>query len=337
MSNRHFAEENSMKRFKRFEPNTKIVMVSRTIGELVFIIVILAIDFLPFSFRLFVALFTGISLLTGWILTIANLTDKPLLKDIGFYFEHILAVILFMGVAYMLWPYLGLTFMFALFPTIIAVTMVARFKKGLIISIFYVLGFIVLYFFLRDKPTIFEYLFTVPLIISVSLLTAFVTKEIERLAITDNLTSVYNQRYFKQKLESYVRNPGKEGRFALLLVDVDDFKSYNDNYGHLEGDRILKKVAESMSMQLRKTDSLSRYGGEEFVAILPEADLKGAKKVAEKIRTAVHESLNIAKVTVSVGISVFPKNGRKEETILKAADMAMYEAKRKGKNQVCVA
>ena len=292
---------------------------------------------MPFSFRLFVALFTGISLLTGWILTIANLTDRPLLKDIGFYFEHILAVILFMGVAYMLWPYLGLTFMFALFPTVIAVTMVARFKKGLIISIFYVLGFIALYFFLRDKPTIFEYLFTVPLIISVSLLTAFLTKEIERLAITDNLTSVYNQRYFKQKLESYVRNPGKEGRFALLLVDVDDFKSYNDNYGHLEGDRILKKVANSMSLQLRKTDSLSRYGGEEFVAILPDADLKGARIVAEKIRTAVHESLNIAKVTVSVGISVFPKNGRKEEAILKAADMAMYEAKRKGKNQVCVA
>ncbi len=326
-----------MKSFKKLEPNTKIIMISRTIGELVFIIAILVIDFLPFSFRLFVALFTGVSLSIGWIIIALDAADKPIFKEVSFYFEHIFGVILFMGVAYLLWPYLGLTFMFAIFPTVIAVTMVARFKKGLIISIFYVLGFIALYFLLRDRPTIFEYLFTIPLIISVSLLTAFLTKEIERLAITDNLTSIYNQRYFTQKLGSYVKNPGKRGRFALLLVDVDDFKHYNDTYGHLEGDRILKELAKAMTLQLRKTDSLSRYGGEEFIAILPDSDLGGAKIVAEKIRSAVHKSLNIPKVTVSIGISIFPNNGRKEEAILKAADVAMYEAKRKGKNQVCVA
>lgn len=326
-----------MKAFKRFEQNTKIIMVARSLGEWLFIIFVLFLTILPLYFRLAVAAFMFLSLSLGWILAFTGFTDDMRYKNVTFYLEQVFTVFVFMAMAYLIWPYLGFAFMFAIFPTIVAVSMVARFKKGLIISSFYVIGYILLYFMLNNKPAPLPYFFVVPIIISVSVSTALLTKEIERLAITDNLTSLYNQRYFKQQLAQMVNSNRKQDNFALLLVDIDNFKRFNDTFGHLEGDRILKTTANFMTKPLRKTDILARYGGEEFIAILPNTDLKGAKIVAEKIRKTVAESTDVPKITVSIGVSEFPKNGRSQEEILKSADMAMYNAKKRGKNKVCLA
>jgi len=167
-------------------------------------------------------------------------------------------------------------------------------------------------------------------------------QKVKQQAITDGLTALYNFRYIKDRLEEEVK---RAQRFvhplALIMADVDYFKEYNDTYGHLEGDKVLKILANILRSNVREVDIVGRYGGEEFMVILPEANEKEAQRIAERIRIKA-EGYNFKnkkshpdeKVTLSLGVtSCFQENITSQGLIYKV-DQALYRAKRKGRNRV---
>ncbi|MCJ7833742.1 MAG: sensor domain-containing diguanylate cyclase [Deltaproteobacteria bacterium] len=159
------------------------------------------------------------------------------------------------------------------------------------------------------------------------------------LSITDNLTQLFNQRHLYQQLQQEIERTNRyQHQLALLLLDLDDFKLFNDTYGHLEGDEVLVKTAQIIRKCIRQTDSAFRFGGEEFVVILPETSLKKALILAERIRkgiqgAAFHPAPKAeVHLTCSVGLSQYQSlEGLK--TFIKRVDQNMYQAKVKGKNQ----
>ena len=157
-------------------------------------------------------------------------------------------------------------------------------------------------------------------------------EKLSSFAITDSLTGLFNHRYFQERIHSEIlRAERYKHALSLIMFDIDSFKLYNDKYGHLEGDRILKQVAGILKLRSRQVDVVCRYGGEEFMIILPDTDTNGAKIMAEKIRKAIGE----IKLSVSAGIADFEKGLSKDDLILHA-DKALYKAKAEGKNKVCV-
>ncbi len=162
-----------------------------------------------------------------------------------------------------------------------------------------------------------------------------------RLSLIDQLTGVPNRRYLFQELKKFFKKHKEEKKpLALLMIDIDNFKHINDTYGHEVGDRVLKLVAETISKSVRKFDFVGRYGGEEFIVILPKADMDKAVEIAERIRKNVetqrfkHGDVEI-KVTVSLGVAELLKdNPRNVNDLVKIADMRMYRAKVSGKNRV---
>ena len=170
------------------------------------------------------------------------------------------------------------------------------------------------------------------------------TKERHKeLAVRDGLTGLYNRREFNRLLEQAIaREERQKGRFALLLLDIDHFKKLNDTFGHPAGDAALKSTAHAFEGRLRKGDQAARFGGEEFVAILPGADEAGALHLADRIRSAVQQSELVFEgarlsVTISLGAAVWPQDGQDEETLLASADRALYAAKQAGRNRVVAA
>ncbi len=171
---------------------------------------------------------------------------------------------------------------------------------------------------------------------------AHLHEEVEALAITDGLTGLYNHRAFQERLEAEL---GRSGRFghplSLLMLDVDDFKRFNDTYGHQAGDRALRAVAEAVRSSIRSVDFAARYGGEEFAVLLLESPPEKSLDVAERIRQCI-EGLSIkvdgseARITVSIGVAHYPGHARDRQGLLRRADEALYIAKQRGKNQVAV-
>ncbi len=165
-------------------------------------------------------------------------------------------------------------------------------------------------------------------------------ERMEQLATIDGLTGLMNHRQFQ---EAFIRELARADRYrenlSVGMVDIDNFKKINDTFGHLVGDEILKNISRILVESLRSVDICARYGGEEFVFLLPNTDEENARKVAERVRGKVSSSIftfndSKIKVTVSIGISTFPGDGRKREELLEKADEAMYQAKHKGRNRV---
>ncbi len=158
-------------------------------------------------------------------------------------------------------------------------------------------------------------------------------------AITDQLTGVYNHGYLKHFVESECkRSKRHQHRLALLMADVDDFKHFNDQYGHQCGDLALIRIAKTLKRNIRDIDLIARYGGEEFSIVLPYADLAGAENIANRLLQSVSNHRAIenapgARLSVSIGISIYPDFCDTPEELLKTADLALYQAKRRGKNQ----
>lgn len=170
--------------------------------------------------------------------------------------------------------------------------------------------------------------------------------ELQRLSSVDGLTGISNRRAFddfiKKEWASTSRKKA-DTEVSLIMIDIDHFKSYNDSYGHLQGDDCLKQVALELSKGVKRGgDLLARYGGEEFVAVLPDTPLEGAVKTAEQLRKSIlklaipHESSSTGKcVTLSLGVAqLVPSAKNKPEQLIKAADKALYQAKENGRNQV---
>ena len=159
-------------------------------------------------------------------------------------------------------------------------------------------------------------------------------EEVRRLSITDDLTGLYNHRYFFKTLESeLVRRKRQKTSLSLIMFDLDNFKGYNDLFGHLEGDRVLKRIGEIVSHSIRSNvDSGYRYGGDEFAALLIGATRDQALHIAERIRSTIEEA-GFEKITVSIGLAEF-KEHMNMEGFVKSADDAMYVAKHSGGNRV---
>lgn len=164
-----------------------------------------------------------------------------------------------------------------------------------------------------------------------------------RLAVTDELTGMSNYRYFQQRLDDeIVRAKRYEKHLSMLMMDADNFKDFNDRYGHIAGDRALAEFAQILASLVREVDVVARYGGEEFAIILPETDAAGAYVVAEKIREALSDHTfadadgrRCCTLTVSIGIATFPTYAHDRESLLREADDALYRAKDSGKDRVC--
>jgi len=165
---------------------------------------------------------------------------------------------------------------------------------------------------------------------------------LERLAVTDGLTGVYNHRRFQEGLAAELLRSTRTGRpVSVLMADVDLFKKVNDAMGHPAGDELLRRLAQVLNSALRGTDLLARYGGEEFAALLPETSKTVAGQVAERMRAAVEAELNVdgrwtQKITISVGVATYPDDGKTGEQALIAADEALYVAKHQGRNRVVI-
>lgn len=163
-----------------------------------------------------------------------------------------------------------------------------------------------------------------------------------RAAITDSLTGAYNRRFFDEMLKKQIALAKRRNEpLGLILADLDHFKNINDTYGHIAGDQALQQIASIMKNSIRSSDILSRYGGEEFVIIMPSIDISNAIKKAEGLRRHI-ESFQFQigsagqppQITISIGVSSFPDHGTEYETLIAAADLALYKAKKGGRNRV---
>jgi diguanylate cyclase (GGDEF)-like protein len=161
-------------------------------------------------------------------------------------------------------------------------------------------------------------------------------EELERVSVTDGLTGLYNRRRLMEVLSDETRRSQRlKHTFAALMVDVDHFKKYNDTFGHLEGDGVLTRVATMLREATREVDFVARYGGEEFLVMLPETAMPEAQEIAERIRSRIaEESFSGRRITVSIGVAEFPLHGQTPEQVIAAADEALYEAKREGRDRV---
>jgi two-component system cell cycle response regulator len=164
---------------------------------------------------------------------------------------------------------------------------------------------------------------------------------LEKLAITDYLTGIFNVRYFYHRIiEEFSRSLRYAFPLSCLMVDIDHFKRVNDSYGHKTGDMVLKEFAAKLKKRSRRSDVVSRYGGEEFVLLLPQTDAAGAVAEAERIREYLkkHRFRSLGgnqKLTVSIGVSTYPhRNIRTHDDLIALADNALYEAKKRGRDRV---
>ena len=168
-------------------------------------------------------------------------------------------------------------------------------------------------------------------------------EQLKEMAHRDVLTGLHNRRWFQKALEiEWARCRRYKRTFSLIMTDLDHFKKYNDTYGHPAGDEVLKNLARIFEKKTREPTTAARYGGEEFVILAPETDKKRARQLAERLREMVEDfpfkgkkSRSRAKVTLSLGIATYPKDGSDCETLINHADEALYKAKHKGRNRVC--
>jgi len=170
------------------------------------------------------------------------------------------------------------------------------------------------------------------------------TERLKKLSITDPLTGLLNRRYFQERLEEEIARSSRHGHsLSLMMLDIDGFKVYNDTFGHPAGDRLLKQVSDAITDSVRTMDIVARFGGDEFMVLLPETEPSLAMHIAERIRAGVSQvalelgsmpARGIVAVTISIGIASYPRNGHTLEKIMELVDRALYQAKMKGKNRI---
>jgi diguanylate cyclase (GGDEF)-like protein len=169
---------------------------------------------------------------------------------------------------------------------------------------------------------------------------AHLISQLQVQALSDGLTSCYNRRAFEMQLQRDLHLATRmRQKLSLIMLDADNFKQINDDAGHDTGDSALRMIADNLRAELRAVDSAARFGGDEFAVILPQADIQGAVIVAERLRKRIAETEipGYGFMTVSFGIATFPTHASSRDTLVVAADRALYRSKTSGRNQVSVA
>lgn len=174
---------------------------------------------------------------------------------------------------------------------------------------------------------------------AIALENALLYQQLEKEAVTDGLTGVYNYRYLISSLENEIKRARRfKQTFSFVMLDVDNLKMHNDRYGHISGSQVLKEIAGIIKASCREIDFVSKYGGDEFGVVLPQTRLSGASKVTQRVLESVREhhfdAARADGITCSAGVSSFPRDGATPREIIDAADKALYQAKRAGKNNV---
>ena len=162
-------------------------------------------------------------------------------------------------------------------------------------------------------------------------------KELEKLSAIDPLTNLFNRRIMDEKLsKEWERAVRYKSKFALIIFDIDHFKKINDTYGHQTGDKVLREISRLSEQVLRKADVIARWGGEEFLILLPETDKKGTEILAEKLRKKVEQYhfTDCNNITISMGVAVFHGEEKTVDELLNEADKNLYIAKQSGRNRV---
>ncbi len=179
---------------------------------------------------------------------------------------------------------------------------------------------------------------------AIALNNAMSFEQLQDFASIDGLTKLYNVQFYRERLREEVRRAQRfQHPFSIIIIDLDNFKDYNDKHGHLMGDRLLLQFADVVKKTLRETDLLARYGGDEFIILCPETDKKHGEQAAERIRKLVgdfpfahRETQPLRIVSISAGVATYPEDGLHPEELIRSADEALYEAKRSGRNRVVV-
>ena len=226
-----------------------------------------------------------------------------------------------------------------------AVTLGARFeRRGVLAGVVYILVLLILVTVVLDWPGVAErpdrFVFPFALVLAVTILASAVgdsDREHRHGAVVDPLTGLLNRAALAQRiaeLEHQAKRRADAGPVGVIVADVDHFKRVNDEHGHARGDAVLREIAYAMREALRAFDVVFRLGGEEFVVLLPDADLAAAQEIAERLRAAVSEAVP---VTMSFGVAVAEGRQFDLDAVLASADAALYAAKRGGRDRVCLA
>lgn len=177
---------------------------------------------------------------------------------------------------------------------------------------------------------------------AIALNNAMSFEQLQDFASVDGLTKLYNVQFFRERLREEVKRAQRfQHPFSVIIMDVDNFKNYNDTHGHLMGDRLLVQFASIIKKALRETDLVSRYGGDEFIILCPETDKQHGEAASERMRKLLEEfpfphrtTQPLGLISISVGVSTYPEDGLHPEELIKSADEALYNAKRLGRNRV---
>ncbi|RUO52767.1 hypothetical protein CWI69_06915 [Pseudidiomarina halophila] len=179
--------------------------------------------------------------------------------------------------------------------------------------------------------------------LSLALSNIRLTEKLRRESVRDPLTGLFNRRYLEETMEREMQRVARAGKpLSLITLDVDHFKRFNDTFGHEAGDRVLEELAEQMTNIARAGDVVCRFGGEEFMIIMPEAGTDTAGERAEELRRRIemldlhYGGTSLGHVTISLGVATYPKHAAKKEELIRLADNALYEAKKRGRNQVAI-
>ena len=260
-----------------------------------------------------------------------NLLDNSFVKQTTSFVNAIIIVLLALVVSFIVFKSTS-----AIFATISTV---------LLASAYYLASYYILKFFNLWIPVVVP-LFVILITFAISYLTKYLIKSKDfehqyKLATTDGLTELYNHRYFQDTLRKQIDSSKRyEQKFSLIILDIDFFKKFNDQYGHQIGDEVLRTVSNILKKNTRTTDYVCRYGGEEMSIILPQTSKTEALINAQRICDAVANTpLKISNnkevnITISLGVSTFPENGESPQKLIEYADQALYNAKENGRNQV---
>jgi diguanylate cyclase (GGDEF)-like protein len=178
--------------------------------------------------------------------------------------------------------------------------------------------------------------------LAVSLHNTVLYEKVKDLSMRDSMTGLYNFRHFLETLRQEIERAERyDEPLSCIMLDIDNFKSVNDNYGHQVGDLVLKELARSVSISVRSSDIPARYGGDEFCIVLPKTDKNLALKLAQRLMTQfsgkeirITDESQRVKVTISIGIAAFPEDTRNMDELMRMADEALYRAKSQGKNRI---